>query len=202
MEAQGKDTMAIQQQLHTVDTVWEMMLQPDYEKKRFYVIDGELFEMSPANRLHGRLAIRIGMFIGIFLEEHNLGEVNAEVGYYAPDDRRTLLAPDVAFVSHARVSQAPEEKFVPLMPDLAIEIVSPSNSLRQIRRKAQIYLDHDASLVWIVRPSEKGVDVCRSAAGSRLGIKSVRGTDILSGEDILPGFELELTRLFPPSAES
>ena len=71
--------MATQERLLDVDAVWEMMLQPDYEKKRFYVIDGELFEMSPANRLPGRLAIRIGMFIGIYLEEHNLGEVNSEV---------------------------------------------------------------------------------------------------------------------------
>ncbi len=199
---QGKGEMATQERLLDVDAVWEMMLQPDYEKKRFYVIDGELFEMSPANRLHGNLAIIIGSIVWRFVEEHNLGEVNAEVGYYAPGDRRTLLAPDVAFVSHARVSQLPEEKFVPLMPDLAIEIVSPSNSLRQIRRKAQIYLDQGASLVWIVRPAEKGVDVCRAADGSRLDIEFVSGDGVLSGEDVLPGFDLDVARLFPPSAES
>ena len=195
--AQGKDIMAIQEQLHTVDTVWDLAHAPENDNKRFYLIDGELFEMSPANRLHGRLAIRIGAYIMLFADEHGLGEVMVETGYHPPDDCHTLLAPDVSFVSQARISQQPQEKFIPVMPDLAVEIASPTDSLQQMRRKAAIYLDNGTSLVWIVLPAEKGIDVCRSAAGSRLDIEFVRGDGKLSGEDILPGFELEMSRLFP-----
>ena len=189
--------MAIQQQLHSIDTVWELARQPEYADKRLYLIDGELFAMSPANRLHGRLSNRIGAYIMLFADEHGLGEVMVETGYHPPDDRHTLLAPDVSFVSQARISQHPQENFIALMPDLAVEVVSPSNSIKQIRRKAAIYLENGSSLVWIILPSEKGVDVCRSAAGSRLDIEFVGQSDKLSGEDVLPGFELEITRLFP-----
>ena len=99
--------MAIQERLLDVDAIWDMAQQPEYDNKRFYLIDGELFEMSPVNRRHGRLAMRIGMYLTLFVEEHGLGEVNAEVGYYPAEDRHTLLAPDVAFVSHVRVNQLP-----------------------------------------------------------------------------------------------
>ncbi len=194
--------MAIQEQLHTVDSVQHLARTPEFNRRRFYLIDGELFEMSPVQRVHSRLANRIGMFLGVFLEERDLGEAHTELGFYPADDRSTLLAPDVAYVSHARLSGQPEDGFLSTMPDLAIEIVSPSNSLRQIRRKAQIYLEYGASLVWIVRPAEKGVDVCRAADSSRLDIEFVARDGLLSGEDVLPGFELKLTQLFRESAGS
>lgn len=194
--------MAIQEQLHTVDSVQHLARTPEYNRRRFYLIDGELFEMSPVQRVHSRLAMRIGSILLGFVDEHDLGEAHTELGFYPADDRSTLLAPDVAFVSHARLRDQPEDGFLSIMPDLAIEIVSPSNSLRQIRRKAQIYLEYGASLVWIVRPSESGVDVCRAADGTRLDIEFVAHDGVLSGEDVLPGFELELTRLFPESVDS
>ena len=194
--------MAIQQQLHTVDSVQDLARTPEYNRRRFYLIDGELFEMSPVKRIHSRLANRIGMFLGIFLEEQDLGEAHTELGFYPAGDRGTLLAPDVAYVSNERLSGQPEDGFMSIMPDLAVEIASPSDSLAQLRRKAKVYLDNGSSLVWIVLPAEKGVDVCRSAAGARLDIEFVGQSGQLSGEDILPGFELELTRLFPPSPRS
>lgn len=191
--------MAIQQQLHTVDSVQHLVRTSEYNRRRFYLIDGELFEMSPVKRIHSRLAHRIGMFLGIFLEEHDLGEAHTELGFYPADDRSTLLAPDVAFVSHTRLSEQPEDGFLSIMPDLAVEIPSPSDTLTQLRRKAQICLDNGASVVWIVLPAEKGVDVCRAADGSRLNIEFVAQDGMLSGEDVLPSFELPLTKLFPVS---
>ena len=142
------------------------------------------------------------MFLGIFVEERDLGEVHGEIGCYIPGDRTTLLAPDVAFFSHARLSQQPEDEFFSVMPDLAVEVASPSNTVPQLRRKARVYLDNGASLVWIVLPSQRGVDVCRSATGARLDIEFVGAGGTLSGEDALPGFELELSRLFSSSESS
>ena len=114
-----------------------------------------------------------------------------------PGDRSTMLAPDVAFISHARLRQQPEDGFISVMPELAVEIASPNDSLAQLRRKAGVYLDKGSSLVWIVLPSQRGVDVCRSAKGARLDIEFVGADGKLSGEDALPGFELEVSRLFP-----
>lgn len=191
--------MATQERLLDVDAVSELMRQPEFADKRFYMIDGVIFEMSPVKRIHSRLATRIGSILLTFVDKRDLGEVHTELGFYPAGDRTTLLAPDVAYVSHARLSQQPEDGFLSVMPDLAVEIASPSNSLRQIRRKAKIYLDNGATLVWIVRPAEKGVDVCRFAAGVRLDIDFVGQDGKLSGEEILPGFELEMSRLFPAS---
>ncbi len=189
--------MAIQEPVLDVDSVWELSRQPEYDNKRLYLIDGELVVMSPVKQMHGQLAIRLGAYLMLYADEHGLGEVTTEVGHYAPGDRRTLLAPDVAFTTQARINQTAQDEFVPLMPDLAVEIASSGDSLAQLRRKAAIYLDNGTRLVWIVLPDQRGVDVCRSAVGARLDIEFVGAGGVLSGEDVLPGFELDLSRLFP-----
>lgn len=196
--------MAIQQQLHSVDAIWALSRAPENDSKRFYLINGELFEMSPVNRQHAQLTSLLIYFLQGHVMRNNLGEVHTEAGYHPPNSRHTLLAPDVSFVSQARISQQPQEKFVALMPDLAVEVVSPSNSISRIRRKAAIYLDNGSRLVWIVLPAEKGVDVCRAVDGPRLDIEFVPQTGTLSGDDVLPGFALKMSRLFPlaPLSES
>ena len=194
--------MATIERLLDIDAVSELMRQAEFADKRFYLMDGVIFEMSPVQRVHSRLAMRLGTYLTQFVEEHDLGEVHTELGFYSDRDRRTLLAPGVAFVSHARLSQQPEDGFLSVMPDLAVEVASPSNSVAQLRHKAHIYLDNGASIVWIFLPSERGVDVCRSVAGARLDIEFVGADGSLYGEDVLPGFELALSRLFPNSMPS
>ncbi len=189
--------MVIQQQLHTVDSVQDLLRTPEYNRRRFYLIEGVLFEMSPVQRVHSRLASTIDFHLRGYVMSKELGEVHVELGFYPPGDRSTLLAPDVAFVSHARLSNQPEDGFLSVMPDLAVEIASPSDSLAQLRRKAEIYLETGSALVWIVLPADEGVDVCRSADGARLDIEFVGQDGALSGENVLPGFELALTKLFP-----
>ena len=191
--------IAIQQQLYTVDDVWELAHQPG-NANHYELIEGELLTMSPPGGLHGELAYMIARYIGNFIEEHGLGTVTVETGYHPPEDRRTLLSPDVAFLSSAKMPRPLPEKYIPVMPDLAIEILSPTDTLRQARRKAALYLRHGTQLVWIVLPAEKGVDVCRSVDGPRLNIEFVGQESRLSGEQVLPGFELELGLLFPAAA--
>jgi len=189
--------MVIQQKLLTVDDVWELSHRPENENKYFYLIDGELYYDMPPGGQRGRLALGIGLYLRLYIDKHDLGIATVETGYHPPDGRHTVLGPDVAFISKARAPQPFPKKFVPLMPDLAVEIVSPTDSIAEVRRKAQVYLDNGAVLVWIVRPADTGVDVCRASEGAELNIEFVGRGGCLSGEDVLPGFELELTRLFP-----
>lgn len=191
--------MAIQQRLYTVNDVWELSHRPENENKDFYLIDGELFWTMPPGGEHGSLAFEIAYRLRVFLEKHDLGKGTVETGYHPPDDRHTVLAPDVAFISKARAPRPFPKKYVPVMPDLAVEILSPTDSLQEIRRKATVYLANGAKLVWIMLPAEKGVDVCRASEGAGLNIEFVGRDGRLSGETILPGFELELKRLFPDS---
>jgi len=187
--------MAVQQRTYNIDDVWELVHRADNNDKHFELIDGELFEMSPPGVLHGRLAIRLGRFLDVFAEEHQLGIVTVETGHHPPGDRSTLLAPDVAFTRRERVPQPIPEKYMPLMPDLAVEIVSPSDSIRQVRKKAALYLRHGTQRVWIVMPAKKGVEVCSAAQGGT-NREFIGQEGILSGEPVLPGFRLELRRLF------
>lgn len=189
--------MATSEQLLDIDAVTELMRQPEFADKRFYLIDGEINEMLPVQRVHSRLASMIDFFLRGYVMSKDLGEVHVEHGFRPPGDRNTMLAPDVAFISHARLSGQPEDGFISVMPDLTVEIASPSDSLAQLRRKASIYLDNGSRVVWIILPTERGVDVCRSATGARLDIEFVGADGTLYGEDALPGFELELSRLFP-----
>ena len=189
--------MAIQEKLYTIDDVWELSHRPENSNKYYYLIDGELYWDMPPGGRHGSLAIRLATRLQLHIENYDLGFGTVETGYYPRDDRRTLLAPDVAFISHARAPQPFPEKFVPAMPDLAIEIVSPTDSLQEVRRKAAVYLANGTTLVWIVLPAKQGVDVCRASQGAGLNIQFVGRDGRLSGEDILPGFELELKLLFP-----
>ena len=82
------------------------------------------------------------------------------------------------------------------MPDLAVEIKSPSNTMAELRRKSAIYLDNGAQLVWLIKPMKRIAEICRLGEDGRLQTQTVEGDDTLYGEDVLPGFELELRLLF------
>ena len=147
--------MVLRERVFDIDDLWEFVCQAENNGRRFELIDGELFEMSPTGEIHGQLVIRLGRYLDIFNERHRLGRVTADTGYYQEADRANLLAPDIAFRRIHSQMEPPSEKVVPVMPDLAVEIVSPSNTMPQIRRKAAIYLNHGTKLVWIVIPSKK-----------------------------------------------
>ncbi len=189
--------MTVKEKLYTVDDLWAMEHDPAYEGRYFYLIDGMLFEDEMPGRTHGRLAIKLGRYLDEFVESHDLGEVTSETGYYPDEDTRdTLLLPDIAFQRSESVPQPEPAGYVQAMPDLAVEIVSPNDTLAKARRKAQVYLHNGTSLVWIVRPNQRGIDVCRAADDGGLQIDFVGQGDRLSGEDILPGFELEVSKIF------
>ena len=130
--------------------------------------------------------------IWVFLIEHNLGEVNSEAGYRSELDRLLVLRPDVAFISHARAPAPDAEGLFPRMPDLAVEVASPGNTVAELREKADIYLRNETQLVWLVFPRLQRLEVIRAdGAQEILGVN-----DTLSGGDVLPGFSLDLSKLF------
>ena len=188
--------MAIQKRLYTVDDVLVLQCQAGIEEKHYELIDGELAEMSPANTLHAWLAQRISRSIGNFAEPQGFGFVLVEGGFFPIGDRHTLLAPDVAFVSKSRMPTPMPKTFLGIMPDLAVEVKSPSNTMAELRRKTAIYLRNGTELVWIVKPEQMSVDVCRADEDEQISIEPVELSGRLSGEHVLPGFELKLRELF------
>ncbi len=187
--------MAVQQRLYDIDDLWRIVCDAD-DGKRYELIEGEIIEMVRPGLLHGRLATRLGRYLDEFAEENELGIVTTDTGYRPPGSRSTVLGPDVAFIFHERVAQPNSEKWVPVMPDLAVEIKSPSNTMAELRRKAEIYLENGAQLVWIVMPPKHSVEVCRLGANDEIQSAIIGMDGSLSGEDVLPGFRLELAALF------
>ena len=188
--------MATREREYTVEDVWRLACAPENDAKKICLIDGELVITMSPGRLHGRLALRIGRFIADYADLRDLGEAAVEVGYRSPDDRKTLLIPDVAFESKARAEQPVGVGYVPFMPDLAVEIISPSQTLAQARRKARVYLRLGAAMVWLVDPSQKNAEIWTIADDGAPQSETVNLEGDLSGGAVLPGFTLPLRRLF------
>lgn len=188
--------MAIQEKLYTVDDLWAMESDPAYEDRYFYLIDGRLYEDEMPGRRHGLIAVEIAFFIRQYTFANPIGEVTGEVGFHPPETRYTAMLPDVAYQSFKKLPDPPPEGYVPEMPDLAVEIQSPSDTLSKMRHKAQAYLENGTALVWLVQPKRQGVEVCRLSESGELQSRFIGIGETLSGEDVLPGFELEVSKIF------
>lgn len=188
--------MIVRDQVYTIEDVWQLSQQPENDAERYYLIDGELFITMSPGELHGTLASEIARLLGNFVFEHGLGRVTVESGYHPSNSQETLLRPDVAFRKRARISGPARSGFVPVMPDLAVEIRSPSNTMPELRRKALVYLQHGTALVWLVNPDEKTVEIWRRSAADETVTTRIGSDGVLAGEPVLPGFTLDLGRLF------
>jgi Uma2 family endonuclease len=159
------------------------------------LVQGEIIPMSPASTMHGDIAMRLGAILWNFSEQHNLGRVfAAETGFTLSQNPDTVRAPDVAFVAKKRIPEegVPETGFWAIAPDLVAEIVSPHDRMSQIQNKVTDYLAAGVRLVWIVDPKTETVTVYQSLKQ----VKVLIAEDILEGEDVLPGFQLTLKKLF------
>ncbi len=182
---------------YTVDDVWALECDPANEDRYFYLIDGELHEDPMTNRTHARLAIRIGRYLDIYAEETGLGEAHVEGSHRPADGSETLLQPDVSFTRFEHLADSPLASYIRTMPDLAVEIKSPSNTMFQLRRKAETYLRHGSEIVWLVLPEQRAVEEWQMGDEERMQQKLIERDDKLDGGAALPGFTLELSLLFP-----
>jgi Uma2 family endonuclease len=129
-----------------------------------------------------------------YVETHGLGYVStAEAGYILNSNPHTVVAPDVAYVRGDRYPGGlPESGFSPLPPDLAVEVISPSDRRSDITEKQALYAKAGVPLVWWVDPERTTVTVYRLGQDP----EAVEAAEALEGEDVLPGFTLELQTVF------
>ncbi len=177
------------------DMDWLAQL-PEYADRHFELIEGELREMAPVGEWHGSVAINLIFYLKAYVDRQGVGRLTTETGYYALDDDETLLAPDIAFRKLDTMTNPPVRGWVEQMPDLAVEIKSPRDTFAHMRRKAELYLRRGTQIVWLVYPERRGVDVCALDEAGAIVLDFIDETGSLSGGDALPGFVLELRRLF------
>jgi Uma2 family endonuclease len=159
---------------------------------RYELVKGELLTMSPAGEEHGVVIMNIAAPLTLYVKTNHLGVVyGAETGFKLESNPDTVLAPDVAFVSSERLGTI-SKKYREGAPDLAVEVISPGDSLQKIEKKVGQWLQLGARVVWIVNPQMATVSVHR--ADGR--VKVLSGTDQLNDDDLVPGFKLSLTEIF------
>lgn len=194
--------MAVQpkERLYTADDLWDLSQSVRYAEQRLELIEGELHEMSPAGWLPGEIASELGAQIRLYAKQHGLGRVTAaETGFVLhkhPGGKDTVLAPDVGFISAARVPEKLPQKFVPFAPDLAVEVISPSEKDDKIISKVELYLRYGVRLVWVVYPLRQLVHVYRPGEANQGSYAFLDINSTLDGEDVLPSFQLNLSELF------
>jgi Uma2 family endonuclease len=167
--------------------------RPENADRKFELINGVIVEEMSPNFEHGKTIARIVAPLTIFVDANDLGEVAVEVDHYTPPDKFNTRRPDIEFISNERLAQFDPTGFVPLMPDLAIEVKSPTNTPEELRQKAAYYLQNGSRMVWLFYPEAQAATVHTQAnpAGQTFGIN-----DTLDGGDVLPGFKLPLKAVF------
>jgi Uma2 family endonuclease len=166
------------------------MVSPEYADRIIELIDGELIEKMPSY-VPSRLAARIGRYLDVYLDEHPLGGVTMpDGGYVLPSG--DILIPDVAFVRREKLDPPPQREVLGA-PDLAVEVMSPTDSLRKLRQKAERYLANGTALVWLVLPETRTVEVYDAAADDVVVLSE---SDTLTGGTLLTGLAIAVRDLF------
>jgi Uma2 family endonuclease len=157
------------------------------------LVRGELVMMSPAGFDHGWIGQRLGARLSVFVEGSRLGVVTgSDTGFVLARDPDTVRAPDVAFISAARVPDSPTPGFFEGAPDLAVEVLSPSDRASDLLDKVQEWLAAGCRAVWVVDPQKKTVSIYQSRGPVRL----LRTGDRLEGGEVLPGFSVAVDDIF------
>ena len=171
----------------TVEEFAEMPLQGIWE-----LVDGELIELSPAAGRSGWITGNVFALLANHVRQSGSGwAFSAETGFVLFADRQTVRSPDAAVVLSHRLAELPDS-FVPMAPDLAVEVLSPSDRMADALAKAAMYLQAGTSLVWLVNPATRTVVVFRS----EMDPVTLGESDTLDGGDVLPGFSVPVAEIF------
>ena len=165
----------------------EEFLENDLEGYEY--VKGELVPMPPATMIHGEISSKLHIRLGLHVQENRLGQLYIAETTFQLDDR--AVKPDIAFVSTDRLPEN-REKASPVPPDLAVEVVSPSDKHYDVTEKALAYLRSGTRLVWVIEPVAKTVMVYRSETDFTV----LNCEDTLTGEDVVEGFTCPVAQLF------
>ncbi len=179
-------------------TVDDLHAMPD-DGWAYELVQGVLVRMPLSSGGASTIGYRLGIRLGVYVEDNGLGVITGEQGGYRLDPAHpqdTEVAPDVGFVRTERAPAPTSPEYFKawrLAPDLAVEVASENQYGPGMAKKAQTYLSFGTRLVWVIWPRYKRVDVWRPGdeTPTPLGVG-----DELSGEDVVPGFMYPVARLF------
>lgn len=195
----------IQQTTETLETpeivtpekkVWTdkaFMALPD-DGQHYEIVNGELVDMGNSGALHGYIAIILSSALFAVVMAQKLGALfDSSTAFKMKNGNKR--SPDISFFAKERLQELDDlpTGFLDGAPDLAIEILSPTNTIEEIDSKLAEYFENGARLVWVINPNQHHVLVYRSAQEPDRLLKSA---DSLDGEDVVPEFTLPVADLF------
>lgn len=152
---------------------------------------GVLVREPRPGSLHGLVQAELARVIGNYAREHG-GRVFTESGVVLQRDPPTVRGPDVAYYALGRLVESPPRPFFDALPDLVVEVLSPSDEAPAFQEKVTDYLEAGVRLVWAVDPERRTAVAYRQGAG----VDVFRGDDVLEDAAVLPGLEILLVDLF------
>jgi Uma2 family endonuclease len=161
----------------------------------YEIVDGVRVELPPMSTYSNEIASRVFRKMSNVAEQNGAGSVKMEDLFILDEAERLRRRPDVAFVSIERWPldrELPAEGDWTVVPDLCVEVTSPHDLFDDVSRKLQEYFRYGVKQVWIVWPPERQVHVYDSLNSRRI----LNDEDMLSGGELLPGFEMSLAELF------
>jgi Uma2 family endonuclease len=165
---------------------------PEEDEYRIELSRGMLVREPMPGARHGWMAARIFETLSAFVRERGLGAVLFDTGFRLAVAPPTVRGPDVAFIAKERLPEQIPVGFWEQPPDLAVEVVSPSNRRADLEAKVTDYFGAGTRTVWLVDPQKGRVTVYRS----RDDIQVLGHTDVLHGDDVLSDFSVPVRALF------
>ena len=149
--------------------------------------------MSPPGFDHGCIVLNIAAVLREFVRAGRLGMVAVEAGFCVAHEPDTVRSPDIAFVRAERIPPGGVRAFFRGSPDLAVEVISPSDRASDVIAKARDWLEFGCLAVWVVDPATKTATVYGSHKPQALFLSAA---DDLVCDELLPGFRLSLSQVF------
>jgi Uma2 family endonuclease len=173
----------------TLMTVEQFEQLPEDGAVRYELKDRELVEMANAKFGHERTKARITRILVAYILQQPIGDIYSETAFSLSESR--VCVPDIAFLTTESAAKGDPEHIYRGAPDLAIEVVSESESAEELRQKIQDYLDAGSKGVWAFYPKLRVIAVYDNA-----GVREFRGEQVLEAREILPGFQAKVNRFF------
>ncbi len=181
------------QMIANINTAEQLAKMPQ-DGNRYELVEGVLCMMSPAGGRHGRIAGNVFRLLANQVVDNKLGATfAAETGFLIATHPDTVRAPDAAFVRQDKMEQLDDDSgFLPFAPDLAVEVVSPSDTFADVEKKAFSWLDAGTRLVLIVEPESETVHTYRS----RTSIRVLKIGELINASDVVQGWKVAVTEIF------
>ncbi len=158
----------------------------------YEVVNGKWEEKTPMGMLQAWIASTLLIVLGDFVRSHRLGKVISEALFVLDPATDLQRRPDLAFVSRQRMGKPQQAAAWDVVPDLAVEVISPTNRAPEVLEKVHEYFAAGVRLVWVVYCDPRQVYVYRSPTS----IQVLTPEDTLEGDDVIAGFALPVAKLF------